>query len=44
MLLATLATTFCVIAILALAAYAFVRPFTHLHYHRTSGRLWRPLD
>jgi hypothetical protein len=43
MLLAIL-VTFCVVAILATAAYAVARPFTHFHYHHPSGRLWRPLD
>jgi hypothetical protein len=33
-----------VVAILGWAAYALVRPFTHTHYVRASGRLWRPLD
>jgi hypothetical protein len=44
MLLATLVTTFCVVAILACAAYAFVRPLTHFHYHHPTQKLWRPLD
>jgi len=44
MLLATFVTMFCVVAILAFAAYALVRPFTHLHSHHSSERLWRPLD
>ena len=33
-----------VVAIVACAAYAAVRPFTHIHYHRVNERLWRPLD
>ena len=33
-----------VISVVAFAAYALVRPFTHLHYHHPSERLWRPLD
>ena len=44
MLLATIATTFCVFAILAFTAYAFVRPFTHVHYKHPKGKLWWPLD
>lgn len=44
MLLAALVTMFCVFAILAWTAYALVRPFTHSNYHRSSERLWRPLD
>ena len=32
-----------VVAVLAFVAYALVRPFTHVHYDRSSGRLWRPL-
>ena len=43
-MLLALVTTFCVFAILAWAAYALVRPFTHANYHRPSERLWRPLD
>jgi hypothetical protein len=31
-------------AVLAVVAYALVRPFTHVHYHHPSDRLWRPLD
>ena len=33
-----------VISVIAFAVYALVRPFTHLHYHHPSERLWRPLD
>jgi hypothetical protein len=42
-----------VVAVLAFAAYALLRPFTHVHYHRGSGdlwdhrssdSLWKPLD
>ena len=33
-----------VFAVLAFAAYALVRPFTHVHYRHPSDRLWRPLD
>jgi len=45
MWLAIVVVMFCVAAILAFAAYALVRPFTHTHYQHPSGRyLWRPLD
>lgn len=43
-MLVTLLVMVCVFAIVAWAAYALVRPFTHVNYHRPSGRLWRPLD
>ena len=33
-----------VVSVVAFTLYAIVRPFTHLHYHHTSDRLWRPLD
>jgi hypothetical protein len=33
-----------VICTLAFAAYAMVRPFTHIHYRHTNDRLFRPLD
>jgi hypothetical protein len=33
-----------VIAALAVVAYALIRPLTHFHYHRSAGKLWRPLD
>jgi hypothetical protein len=33
-----------VISVVAFAVYALVRPFTHLHYHHPSEKLWRPLD
>jgi hypothetical protein len=29
-----------VVAALVFAAYALLRPFTHVHYHRSGGRLW----
>jgi hypothetical protein len=41
---AIIVVMFCVAAILAFAAYALVRPFTHMHYQHPSARLWRPLD
>ena len=44
MVLATVVVTVCVIAVLAWAAYAVVRPFTHTSYRHPPGRLWRPLD
>jgi hypothetical protein len=34
----------CVSAILTVAAYALVRPFTHTHYQHPSDRLWHRLD
>lgn len=33
-----------VVIVLGVAAYALVRPFTHLGYHHPQGRLWKPLD
>ena len=33
-----------VFAVVAVALYGLVRPFTHVHYHHPSERLWRPLD
>jgi hypothetical protein len=44
MLLAEVVVMLCVGAILTFGVYAALRPFTHLHYHHQSGRLWRPLD
>lgn len=44
MLPATLAILF-VVAVVAFAVYALVRPLTHVHYHRTpNDKLWRPLS
>jgi flagellar biogenesis protein FliO len=44
MLPTTVAMLF-VVAIVAFAAYALVRPFTHVHHHHDANdRLWRPLD
>ena len=43
-MLATIVVILFVVAALAFAGYAFVRPFTHLHYQHLSGKLWRPLD
>lgn len=33
-----------VISVGALVLYALLRPFTHLHYHHPSEKLWLPLD
>jgi hypothetical protein len=33
-----------VLATMACVGYALIRPLTHFHYHRTGGKLWRPLD
>lgn len=33
-----------VVAVLAVALYALVRPFTHTHYRHPSENLWRPLN
>jgi hypothetical protein len=33
-----------VVCTLALAAFALVRPFTHVHYRHTDDRHWSPLD
>jgi hypothetical protein len=38
--LATTGVIVFVVATLAFAAYALVRPFSHVHYHRTGSRLW----
>jgi len=43
-ILATGAVIAFVAAVLAFAAYALVRPFTHVHHERRRGKLWRPLD
>ena len=43
-MLPTIVAMFFVVAILAVAAYAFVRPWTHLHYRHSNEKLWRPLD
>jgi hypothetical protein len=40
----TLAVMLFVISVVAFVVYALVRPFTHVHYHHPSERLWRPLD
>ena len=40
----TFAVMLFVISVVAFAVYALVRPFTHLHYHHPTERLWRPLD
>jgi hypothetical protein len=31
------------VSVLAFVAYALLRPFTHVHYHRSGDKLWRPL-
>jgi hypothetical protein len=33
-----------VAAVLVFAAYALVRPFTHVRYRHPSRSMWRPLD
>ena len=43
-MLPTIVAMIFVVAVVAFAAYALVRPWTHTHYHHPSGRLWRPLD
>ena len=40
----SLAVIVFVTATVAVVVYALVRPFTHVHYHHPSERLWRPLD
>jgi len=42
--LGTVAVMVYVVSVVAIAVYALVRPFTHLHYQHPSERLWRPLD
>ena len=37
------ATFLFVLVVLAVVAYALVRPFTHLGYRHPEERLWRPL-
>jgi hypothetical protein len=44
MVLITVGTMFVVFAIVAVVLYAFIRPWTHIHYQHTSEKLWRPLD
>jgi hypothetical protein len=39
-----LAVMLFVAAVLLVAAYAVLRPFTHVRYRHTSRSLWRPLD
>jgi hypothetical protein len=43
-MLITIGTVFVVAAILAVVAYALVRPWTHIHYRHPSEKLWRPLE
>jgi hypothetical protein len=43
-MIGTVAAMVFVFATLAVLAYALVRPFTHVHYHHPTGKLWRPLD
>ncbi len=43
-MIGTVAVMLFVVAVLVFAAYALVRPFTHVHYGHPSERLWRPLD
>jgi hypothetical protein len=33
-----------VVSVVAVALYAVVRPFTHVHYRHPHDRLWKPLD
>lgn len=40
----TFAVMLFVISVVGFVAYALARPFTHVHYHHPSERLWRPLD
>ena len=40
----TLAVMVFVISVVGIVVYALVRPFTHVHYHHSSERLWGPLD
>jgi hypothetical protein len=43
-MIGTVAAMVFVFATLAVFAYALVRPFTHVHYHHSTDKLWRPLD
>jgi hypothetical protein len=43
-MLPIIAAMFFVVAVLAVAAYALIRPLTHTHYRHSSEKLWRPLD
>jgi hypothetical protein len=44
MFLITIGTMVVVFAILAVVAYAVIRPWTHIHYQHPNEKLWRPLD
>jgi len=43
-MLATIVVLLFVVAVLAVAGYALIRPWTHTHYRHPSGKLWSPLD
>ena len=43
-MLPTVVAMIFVVAVLAFALYALVRPWTHTHYHHPNDKLWRPLD
>jgi flagellar biogenesis protein FliO len=44
-MLLTFVTMLFVVAVVAFAAYALVRPFTHVHHHHDpNDKLWRPLS
>jgi hypothetical protein len=43
-MLAAIVVMLFVVAVLAFAGYALVRPWTHVHYRHPKGRLWSPLD
>jgi hypothetical protein len=43
-MIGTVAAMVFVFATLAVVAYALVRPFTHVHHHHSTDKLWRPLD
>jgi len=44
MILITIGTMLLVVAIVAVVAYALIRPWTHTDYQHPSEKLWRPLD
>ena len=43
-MLATVVAMVFVVVALAVAAYALIRPLTHINYQHPKEKLWRPLD
>jgi len=44
MFLITVGAMLFALAVVGLAVYALIRPWTHTHYQHPSEKLWRPLD